>query len=115
MDVLSTAGDVERRIAQRMDFLRAKFGNIRLQPQIVAIGPSRKESAVMVLFGGAEYKADNVLHAICICMHVTYVLSLEYTPDCKPLWLFIQTYLFKIKASIVELPKSTRDLLQSIE
>lgn len=69
----------------------------------------------MVIFGGAEYIADNIVHAVCICMHITYVLNLRYTPDCKPLWLFVQSYLFKIPASIIELPKSTRDLLKGID
>lgn len=98
-----------------MDFLRDKFGDMSLQPQIVVVGASRANAAIFVIFGGAEYIADNILHAVCLCMHITYVLNLQYTPDCKPMWLFIQTYLFKIPASIIQLPKSTRDLLQSID
>lgn len=106
---------MEGKIEKRLKFLNEKFGNMSLQPQIVAVGSEKAVKATIVIFGGAEYIAENVLHAICICMHITYVLNLQYAADCKPLWLFIQSYLFKIPASILEMPKSTRDLLEAID
>ncbi|XP_062712383.1 uncharacterized protein LOC115267960 [Aedes albopictus] len=112
---VQTPGDIEVKIEQRLKSLKEKFGETSLQSQIVAVGTDESLRAALVIFGGAEYAAENIVHAVCMCMHITYVLNLQYAPDCKPLWLFIQSYLFKIPASIVELPKSTRDMLKAID
>lgn len=65
-----------------------------MQPQIITVGASRPDKSIIVIFGGSEYKAENILQAKCMCMHVTYVLNLQYTPHCcwfyKPICLKYQ-------------------------
>lgn len=78
------------------------------------VGSAKESPGFFVVFGGAEYKADNVLHAICLCLQVSFVLNLEYAQDCKPVWMFIQSYLFGIYASVLEMPKITKELIRSI-
>ncbi|XP_055526733.1 uncharacterized protein LOC129719439 isoform X2 [Wyeomyia smithii] len=112
---VETADDIAERIDERINFLKGKFDNVCLQPQIVAVGATRSDTGLFVIFEGTEYIADNILHAVCICVQISCVLNLQYAPDCKPLWLFVQSYLFKISASNTELPKSTRHLLGVID
>lgn len=105
---------MRRKINERIQYLEKNYGSVSLQPQIVMVGSAKESPGFFVVFGGAEYKADNVLHAICLCLQVSFVLNLEYAQDCKPVWMFIQSYLFGIYASVLEMPKITKELIRSI-
>jgi hypothetical protein len=76
---LDCTADIERKI----EIMQSKYKllNLKLQPFICAIGPSRE-------------KDTELAQAIDLCFKAVYVSNLEYQVESKHVWTFYQFFFF---------------------
>lgn len=72
--------------------------NLTAQPIPVIIGDVLGIiDSSYVCFNSIRYKVDTPIKAVDTCFKMYHALQAEYPKECDSTWMFIQTYIFKIK------------------
>jgi len=68
----------------------------KLQPYMIFVEVDSQVTYFYVIINKYFYKVESALKAIDICFKSFFTFHLNYTPQCKQIWYFIQTYFFEI-------------------
>ncbi|XP_055916388.1 uncharacterized protein LOC129949141 [Eupeodes corollae] len=69
---------------------------VKLQPLIIVVGEKFSFKDFYVAIDNVKYKMQSYLECIDFYLKMTYVLNIEYPPQCLSVWTFIQIFLFEI-------------------
>lgn len=91
----STVSEVETHI------LNMKNKKNPIQPFLIVIGESLlKSSQFLIYFDNIKYKFKTFLKALDTCFKIFFVFNLDYPPNSKAVWIFIQFFFYKISTNI---------------
>lgn len=87
-----TIGELEHKIEER----RTKVKNLSstIQPFLVIVGESE---AIYVVIDSFKYKLNTAVEGFDVCFKSFFALGLQYPPESKQVWMFIQKFIFKIE------------------
>ncbi|XP_058829838.1 uncharacterized protein LOC131689069 [Topomyia yanbarensis] len=84
---------------------------LRLQSTVVVVGDI-EDPSYFVICDRLQYPANSIVDAIGFAVVLTCTLNLRYNDDAKPIWLFIQQYLFQMET--VDSAKSTDEFIRKL-
>ncbi|XP_055371751.1 uncharacterized protein LOC129618858 [Condylostylus longicornis] len=80
--------------AERQYINQCRKVKVNIQPKIVFIGENI--DLTWVLVSHVKYCFKNPLEAVTACFSVFMGLNIQYPPECKRIWYFVQNYIYKI-------------------
>lgn len=86
------------------------------EPFLLSIGKNKYDVVdVIVYFDGIYYKCNTFLHALETCFKIYMVFNIEYPKASHNVWLFIQTYFYKIKYPNQKINPNIHRLIAKLE
>lgn len=111
--ILTSAAVVKTKIEERV----AKYKEMGLtnQTYIIAVGEDRyKIQYCLVILDAIIYRLDNLVKALDVAFKIQFVLNIEYSKECKLVWLFIQKYFYNIHLNSDKKSTSVLSLIQEL-
>ncbi|XP_033229558.1 uncharacterized protein LOC117181098 [Belonocnema kinseyi] len=91
---IENASQLRPLIAEKKN--EARRNSSTVQPFMIGIIGEKKIKSYVVL-NEIIYDVDSIVHAVDTCFKVFFALEAEYLIACKPVWMFIQKYIYEIE------------------
>lgn len=83
--------------------------DLTLQPFIIVVGIQMDQiRQSIVVLNDVLYECDNFLRAIDLCFKIFSVFNVEYPPEARSSWMFIQKYVYDINEPDLKIAEVTR-------
>lgn len=93
----------------------ASKGIESLPPFMTAIIKDSKVVSTYVVLEYALYQTDSIIHCLDTCFKIFFALNAKYPLDCKPVWMFIQSYVYEIETTVDRIYTSVQCTISDME